>query len=60
MMACVICVSCWEASHCIACVAASTSMVRLVVVTVLSLSPFFYLEKNRYASTVLFLFIHND
>ena len=33
MMACVICSSCWEASHRIACVCASTSMVRLEVVT---------------------------
>ena len=33
MMACVVCVSCWEASHCIAFVAASTSMVRLEDVT---------------------------
>ena len=32
MMACVICASRWEASHCIACVTASTSMVRLEVV----------------------------
>ena len=29
MMACVVCASCWEASHCIAFVTASTSMVRL-------------------------------
>ena len=29
MVACVICSSCWEASHCIACVTDSTSMVRL-------------------------------
>ena len=33
MMACVICSSHWEASHCIACVTASTSMVRPEVVT---------------------------
>ena len=33
MMACVICASRWEANHCIACVTASTSMVRLEVVT---------------------------
>ena len=33
MMACVICASRWEASHCIACVTASTSMVRLEIVT---------------------------
>ena len=34
MMAWVICASRWEASHCIACVTASNSMVRLEVVTV--------------------------
>ena len=33
MMACEICVSYWEASHCIACVTVSTSRVRLEVVT---------------------------
>ena len=33
MMACVICASRWEAGHCIACVTASTSMVRLEVMT---------------------------
>ena len=33
MMACVTCASRCEASHCIACVTASTSMVRLEVVT---------------------------
>ena len=32
IMACVICESRWEASHCIACVTASTSKVRLEVV----------------------------
>ena len=32
MMACVICASRWVASHCIVCVTASTSMVRLEVV----------------------------
>ena len=31
MMACVICASGWKANHCIACVTASTSMVRLEV-----------------------------
>ena len=31
MMACVVCASHWEASHCIACITASTSMVRLEV-----------------------------
>ena len=34
MMASVICASCMEASHCIACVTAFTSMVRLEVVAV--------------------------
>ena len=33
MMACVVCVSLWEASHCIACVTASISFVRLEIVT---------------------------
>ena len=33
MLACVICASCWEVSHCIACVTTSTSMVGLEVVT---------------------------
>ena len=34
MMACIICVSHWEASHCVECVAASTSVVRLEIMTV--------------------------
>ena len=34
MMACTVCALCWKASHCIACVTASTTMVRLEVVTV--------------------------
>ena len=34
MMACVFCASSWEASHCVACVTASTPMVRLEVMTV--------------------------
>ena len=33
VMACLICASRWEASHCIACVTASASMVRLEVMT---------------------------
>ena len=33
MMACVICASRWKASHCIACVTASTSKVKLEVMT---------------------------
>ena len=39
VMACVICMSRWEASHCIACVNASTSMVRLVGRTVFEYRP---------------------
>ena len=37
MMACVICASCWQASHCITCVTASASMVRLEVMTLWAL-----------------------
>ena len=40
-MACVICVSRWEASHCFACVTASTPTVRLEVVTA-SITVFVY------------------
>ena len=50
-MACVICVSCWEASHCIACVLTLHEMNKSKEYLLFPSLVFFYKKKN----TVLFL-----